>query len=157
VRELANGNVEIGIHIAAPALAIPRGSPLDAIARSRLSTVYMPGRKITMLPEAAIAAYTLAEGAARPALSLYVETTPDGTVVRERTEKNLVPVVANLRLDAISEAFAADLPSPDDQPWTRSLTVELAASLVASRGVNVQPRSVRGCEKCHGSKIGGPL
>ena len=38
-------------HIAAPALSISRGSPLDAIARARLSTVYMPGRKITMLPE----------------------------------------------------------------------------------------------------------
>ena len=54
VRPLANGNLEIGIHIAAPALAIPRGTPLDAVARSRLSTVYMPGRKITMLPDAVI-------------------------------------------------------------------------------------------------------
>jgi hypothetical protein len=54
VRALANGHHEIGIHIAAPALSIVRGSPLDAIARDRLSTVYMPGRKITMLPEAAI-------------------------------------------------------------------------------------------------------
>ena len=33
VRPLANGNLEIGIHIAAPALAIPRGTPLDAVAR----------------------------------------------------------------------------------------------------------------------------
>ena len=51
VRELRDGNVEIGIHIAAPALAIARGSPLDAVARARLSTVYMPGRKLTMLPD----------------------------------------------------------------------------------------------------------
>ena len=50
---------EIGIHIACPALAMPRGSALDAIARERLSTVYMPGRKLTMLPEAAVAAFTL--------------------------------------------------------------------------------------------------
>ncbi len=50
VRPLTNGNLEIGIHIAAPALSIARGSPLDAVARARLSTVYMPGRKITMLP-----------------------------------------------------------------------------------------------------------
>ncbi len=62
VRELANGHYEVGIHIAAPALAIPRGSPLDAVARERLSTVYMPGRKITMLPDAAIDAFTLAAG-----------------------------------------------------------------------------------------------
>ena len=59
---LPNGNVEIGIHIAAPALAMPRGSALDAIARARLSTVYMPGRKITMLPDDVVDAFTLAAG-----------------------------------------------------------------------------------------------
>ncbi len=74
VRELTNGNIEIGIHIACPALAIPRGSALDAIARERLSTVYMPGRKLTMLPEAAVAAFTLRQGTSAPALSLYIET-----------------------------------------------------------------------------------
>ena len=82
VRPLANGHFEIGIHIAAPALAIARGSTLDAIARARLSTVYMPGRKITMLPDAVLDAFTLAAGAARPALSLYVEAAPDGTPIR---------------------------------------------------------------------------
>ena len=73
VRELANGNYEVGIHIACPALAIPRDSALDRIARTRLSTVYMPGRKLTMLPDEAVAAFTLRAGAAPPALSLSIE------------------------------------------------------------------------------------
>src|SRR6202011_5610039 len=68
VRALPNGHLEIGIHIAAPALAIPRGSPLDAIARGRLSTVYMPGRKITMLPDDVIQRFTLAAGSEPAAL-----------------------------------------------------------------------------------------
>jgi exoribonuclease-2 len=38
----------------------------------------MPGRKLTMLPEAAVAAFTLKAGAAVPALSLYIETDPAG-------------------------------------------------------------------------------
>ena len=79
VRTLANGNLEIGIHIAAPALAIQRGSALDAIARTRLSTVYMPGRKLTMLPEPVIERFSLRQGSALPALTLYVETAADGT------------------------------------------------------------------------------
>ena len=62
VRALGNGHHEIGIHIAAPALSIARGSPLDAIARDRLSTVYMPGRKITMLPDAAITDFHAVRG-----------------------------------------------------------------------------------------------
>jgi exoribonuclease II len=54
--------VVLGIHIAAPALAIQPGDALDDVARERLSTVYMPGYKITMLPDAVVQAYTLAEG-----------------------------------------------------------------------------------------------
>ena len=138
VRELANGNYEVGIHIACPALAMPRDAPLDRIARTRLSTVYMPGRKLTMLPDEAVAAFTLKAGAAPPALSLTIEITPDGVPVRHATRVERVPVAANLRLDAITDAFAQDLPSPDDPPWTHELRVlwKLAQHLAAQRGKN---------------------
>ncbi len=136
VRELPNGNWEVGIHIACPALAMPRGGALDRIARTRLSTVYMPGRKLTMLPDAAIAAFTLHEGAVQPALSLIVEVAPDGAPVREETRVQRVPIAANLRLDAVPVAFANDLPSPADPPWTPELRVlwKLARHLSARRG-----------------------
>ncbi len=136
MRELANGNVEIGIHIACPALAMPRGSALDAIARERLSTVYMPGRKLTMLPEAAVAAFTLKAGAEVPALSLYIETDPTGAPVAHATRLNLVPVAANLNLATLSDAFANPLPSPDDPPWTHEMRAlwKLAQHLSARRG-----------------------
>jgi len=142
VRELPNGHLEIGIHIAAPALAIARGSPLDRVARERLSTVYMPGRKITMLPDAAIEAFTLAAGGERPALSLYVETTHAGVPLRHETRVDAVPVAANLRLDEPGEAFANDLPSPADPPWTGELRAlwKLASHLARSRGKADIPR-----------------
>ncbi len=138
VRELANGNVEIGIHIAAPALSIARGSALDAIARERLSTVYMPGRKLTMLPEAAVEAFTLSAGSERPALSLYVETSAAGEPLRSHTRIDRVPVAANLRLDEVGEAFANELPSPDDPQWTTEFRAlwKLARHLGALRGKN---------------------
>lgn len=135
VRALPNGNMEIGIHIAAPALVIARGTALDAIARSRLSTVYMPGRKITMLPESVIQRFTLAAGAQPAALSLYVETTHDGAVVRQSTRAERVPIAANLRLDKISECFAADA-SPSDPEWSDELRMlwRLARTLEEARG-----------------------
>jgi exoribonuclease II len=138
VRELPGGNYEVGIHIACPALAMPRGSPLDRIARSRLSTVYMPGRKLTMLPDAAVEAFTLKEGATQPALSLLLEVTPDGAPVRHETKVQRVPVAANLRLDAIGNHFANDLPAPADPPWTQEMRVlwKLAQHLSAQRGKN---------------------
>lgn len=141
VRPLANGHLEIGIHIAAPALAIPRGSPLDAIARSRLSTVYMPGRKITMLPEAVIERFTLCGGATPPTLSLYVETAADGAPLTHVTRFERVAVAANLRLDAIGEGFAqpAALGEPE---WTEELRAawRLAQKLEAARGKPETPR-----------------
>jgi exoribonuclease-2 len=136
VRELPDGSVEVGIHIAAPALAMAKGSRLDAIARERLSTVYMPGRKLTMLPEPVVEAFTLKAGTARPALSLYVVTTHAGEPIRVETRVNAVDVAANLRLDEVGEAFANDLPSPSDLPWSGELRAlwKLARHLAAQRG-----------------------
>jgi exoribonuclease-2 len=136
VSELPDGQTRIGIHIAAPALGIVPGNALDAIARDRLSTVYMPGRKITMLPEDVVGAFTLLAGADRPALSLYVDVTHDGVPVRQETRVERVPVAANLHLSGVSDAFANALPAPDDPPWTAELRVlwKLASHLAAERG-----------------------
>jgi len=137
VRELPGGNLEIGIHIACPALAIPRGRPLDAIARARLSTVYMPGRKITMLPDTVVSAFTLRAGTTPPALSLYIESTPDGIPVGHTTRLERVPMAANLRLDAVDESFASDTQSLTN-PWGAPLRQlwRLASRLGAARGKN---------------------
>ncbi len=100
-----DGNVCIGIHIAAPALAIRPDDVIDKIARARMSTVYMPGDKITMLPDHIVAAFTLAEGTTCPALSLYATLNPlDWSVLKLETRAELVPIARNLRhndLDAM--------------------------------------------------------
>ena len=78
------------------------GSPLDGVARNRYSTVYMPGYKLTMLPDDVVQSYTLAEGRDCPAVSLYVtldETTL--TVKRSETRLERVPIKANLRHDQL--------------------------------------------------------
>jgi exoribonuclease-2 len=141
VRPLDRGRLEIGIHIAAPALAIPRGHRLDEIARARLSTVYMPGRKITMLPDPVIERFTLAAGTTPPALSLYIETDAGGTPLKFSTRVERVAVDANLRLDALDERFAAPAES-GEPPWTDKLRAlwRLAHALEAARGKPEIPR-----------------
>jgi len=113
VRGLGTGQVTLGIHIAAPGLAIAPGGDLDKLGRARLSTVYMPGYKITMLPDSVVQIYTLDEGRANPAVSLYCtidEATLEITATETRLER--VPVVANLRHDQldhiVTEAWLAD-------------------------------------------------
>jgi exoribonuclease-2 len=106
--------VKVGIHIAAPALGIQRNDALDMIARGRMSTVYMPGDKITMLPDELVEIYTLGEGQTRPAVSLYVTVnTEDWSIVSTETKVEAVPMSANLRhnqLDALvtEENLASD-------------------------------------------------
>ena len=113
VQGLGSGTVTLGIHIAAPGLAIVPGTPLDQLGRNRLSTVYMPGYKITMLPDEVVQIYTLDEGRANPAVSLYV-TINEATLEITATETKLerVPVVANLRHDQldhiVTEAWLSD-------------------------------------------------
>jgi exoribonuclease-2 len=142
VRDVGDGTREIGIHIACPALAIARGTPLDAIARERLSTVYMPGRKITMLPDACVEAFTLAEARTPPALSLYVHAAADGTPLGERSALERVPVAANLRLDTLGEAFASDEATASEPAWTAELRAlwKLATRLGEARGKPDIPR-----------------
>jgi exoribonuclease-2 len=105
VTRLANGNTRVGIHIAAPALGVPAGGELDEVARARLSTVYFPGGKITMLPDALIDRYTLAAGRECPALSLYTELTPGDDVVAIETRVERVRIAENLRHEALEPAF----------------------------------------------------
>jgi exoribonuclease-2 len=142
---LGTGTVTVGIHIAAPGLALTPGSAIDQLGRARLSTVYMPGYKITMLPDSVVQAYTLIEGRACPAVSLYVTFSED-TLEVQHTETRLerVNILANLRHDQLDqtitrewlEADTADTPS--DLPVDRATLAffwRLAQTLKARREV----------------------
>jgi exoribonuclease-2 len=109
VVELDNGNLRVGIHIAAPALAIKRDDAIDVMARKRLSTVYMPGDKITMLPNALVQAYTLAAGKTCPALSLYATLDPvEWKVIGMETRAEAVPIAANLRHNDLDDVVTEE-------------------------------------------------
>jgi exoribonuclease-2 len=108
VQGLGTGTVTVGIHIAAPALARDLVDRRAGLQRQRLSTVYMPGYKITMLPDEVVQAYTLLEGRDCPAVSLYVvfdEATLE--VKSSQTKLERVPIVANLRHDQLDTVVTA--------------------------------------------------
>ena len=107
VMPLPAGRWRIGVHIAAPALGIAPDSEIDQAARDRLSTVYFPGGKITMLSEAVIERFTLAEGHVCPALSFYIDTSADFAVAAESTRVERVKIAANLRHDSLEPLFNA--------------------------------------------------
>ncbi|GGX21799.1 RNB domain-containing ribonuclease [Undibacterium macrobrachii] len=105
ITHIDDHTVKVGIHIAAPALGIQRNDAVDLMARARMSTVYMPGDKITMMPDSLVDIYTLGEGQTRPAVSLYVTVNmSDWSILSTETKVEAVPIAANLRhneLDAL--------------------------------------------------------
>ncbi|MEQ1806990.1 MAG: RNB domain-containing ribonuclease, partial [Burkholderiaceae bacterium] len=109
VTGLGTGTVSFGIHIAAPALAFAPDSAVDKLARERMSTVYMPGYKLTMLPDAVVQAYTLIEGRDCPAVSLYL-TLDEATLQVRSSETRLerVPIASNLRHDELDRVITAE-------------------------------------------------
>lgn len=135
------GGARVGIHIACPALGIAPGSQLDEIARNRLSTVYFPGDKITMLPEAVIRHYTLVEGQHCPALSLYLDVATDFSITHSETRLEAVRIAANLRHENLDALFNEDtIGAGGDYPYKRELEWlwGLAATLEAARGATNQ-------------------
>ncbi|MDN5882796.1 MAG: RNB domain-containing ribonuclease, partial [Nitrosospira sp.] len=138
VTPLTLGSFRIGIHIAVPALGIAPGSLLDTLAARRLSTVYIPGNKITMLPEAVIQHYTLGEERLCPAVSMYLDVADDFTVIATNSRIERVQIAANLRHGALEAHFnESTLARGDlDHPFAKELLVlwNFARKLEAFRG-----------------------
>ena len=128
VSALAGGGWRIGIHIAAPGLALAHDSPWDLVARQRMSSVYMPGDKITMLPESLVARYSLDAGSAMPALSLYLDIDPTGRdILASHSRIERVPIAANLRhevhSESVTEQALADDAAAAQLPFGSALAV----------------------------------
>lgn len=141
VQGLGSDTITFGVHIAAPALAFAPGSPPDQLARGRWSTVYMPGHKLTMLPDELVAAYTLEAGRDCPAVSVYFRI-DSGTLAIQGAETKLerVRIATNLRhdqLDAvITEAtLAGEAPAPYEFAEELAFAFRLAKHLKAAREV----------------------
>lgn len=151
VQGLGSGTVTVGVHIAAPGLAFAPGSPLDQVARARMSTVYMPGYKITMLPDAVVQSYTLLEGGDRPAVSLYARF-DEATLELQGTETKIerVPIVANLRHDrldgVITQAWLEDaaVQSADTPDVVNTLRAPLSFLFRLAKQLKAQREVVRG-------------
>jgi exoribonuclease II len=144
VQGLGTGQVVFGVHIAAPGLAITPESALDKVARERLSTVYMPGWKITMLPDDVVQAFTLAEGRDCPALSLYV-TLDEATleIIGHSTKLERVSIAANLRHDQLDAVVTEDSLT-GAAPASYAFATELAFAFRLARELKARREVVRG-------------
>ncbi len=133
VQNLPDGGRRIGIHIAAPALAVQPGDAMEKIIFQRQSTAYFPGGKITMLPDEWVAAFSLDEGKTQPAVSIYFDVDAEWRVGKPECKIERVAITDNLRIQTIEPHFNREtgleggnaFPHHDDLAWFYRLAVEL--------------------------------
>lgn len=131
--EKINDGWKIGIHISAPSL----NKELLAIASSRISTVYYPGHKITMLPEQIISHYSLDQGKELPVVSIYFTIDNQMIVVSHESKLELVKVSDNLRTETLEQYFNTENLSIDHgYPYESELKLlhKFALALEEKRG-----------------------
>jgi len=144
VQGLGTGTVTFGVHIAAPGLAIQPDSAVDKVARDRLSTVYMPGWKLTMLPDEVVQAYTLIEGRDCPAVCIYFTMDEATFEIKAReTKLERVHIAANLRHDKL-DGIVTDTTLSGDAPADYLFAPELAFTWRLAKHLKAQREVVRG-------------
>ncbi|NWG00468.1 MAG: ribonuclease R [Thermoanaerobaculaceae bacterium] len=117
------GAIEVFVHIADVSHYVPAGSHLDAAARERGTSVYLPGRCVPMLPERlSNDLCSLLPGADRLAFTVRFLVTPDGGVERYRAERS---VFCSRRRCTYTEVFSW----LEGGAWPRDLPADVRRSL----------------------------
>jgi exoribonuclease R len=153
-RTLANGNVEIGVHIADVSFFVPAGSLLDQEAARRGTSVYLVDRRLDMLPSILSSDLcSLRGGCDRLCVSVLWEFAPSGQVVATwfgRTAIYNSFALSYEEAQLIFDTIGGTQPVPNlpDTHPNFHLTLEerygsaLRSSLTPAERVNLYPRIV---------------
>lgn len=118
-RELDNGNLEVGVHIADVSHFIRPGTAIDKEAANRGTTVYLADKRIDMVPELLSSNLcSLRGGEERLAFSTLWEMTPDANIVSTRFVKSVIR--SRVALTYAEAQMRIDEPKRSD-PVTESL------------------------------------
>ncbi len=103
------GGGVLGVHITDVAALIPTDGALEAEARARASSIYMPDLRVPMLPPVlSEGVLSLKEGEQRPAVSTLVELDAEGRVINWRITRSVIQVKKRLVYEDVDEMFASD-------------------------------------------------
>jgi len=91
------GHWHLGVHIADVAHLVAPGGPLDAEAKKRGNSVYLPGRVLPMLPEIlSNGLASLQSGKVRYVKSVFIEFTADGIPLHTEFSRSAIKVSRRL-------------------------------------------------------------
>lgn len=122
VEELGDGRVRIGVHIADPSARIPADSAVDADARSRGTSIYLPTGVFPMFP-ALLSHHELGliQDELRPAMSALFEFGADGRLLDTKLAASIVRVDRRQTYQAADEFLSRAQASGEDAAIIRAL------------------------------------
>ncbi len=98
LRQVENGEWELGVHIADVSYFVPPGSPLDEEAKKRGNSTYFPGHVIPMLPEIlSNGVCSLQEGVPRLCKSAFIRYDDKANPVSTRFANTIIKSAKRLR------------------------------------------------------------
>ena len=117
LEKLDNGHWLLGVHIADVSHFVRPGGALDREARQRANSVYLPDRVIPMLPEIiSNALASLQPGKVRYAKSVFLEYTPEGTLIDVEICRSAIRSSRRFTYEEVDECFQ------HPQKWQRRLS-----------------------------------
>ena len=109
LKPLANGRVQLGVHIADVSHYVTPDSPLDAEAYRRGTSVYYPGHVVPMLPFAlSDGLCSLVPGEDRLAFSVFLEIGPDGRCLGAEFTKSVICSKARMTYNNVNKILDGD-------------------------------------------------
>jgi ribonuclease R len=123
VRELGDGEIEVGIHIADVSFYVKRGSAVDREGSERATSVYLVDRVVPMLPEAlSNSICSLVPDEDRLVVSVLIRVGSDGQVRDSRIVRGVIRSAHRLSYEqAQTRLESADPGKLEEDPLTRSL------------------------------------
>ncbi|HXS83919.1 MAG TPA: VacB/RNase II family 3'-5' exoribonuclease [Methylomirabilota bacterium] len=134
VRALGGGHHEVGVHIADVSWYVRPGSALDAEARARGTSCYLPGGVVPMLPERLSGDLcSLREGADRLALSVFATLDESGRLHGYRFAATVIRSRAKLSYEQVQAELDGDEPLAPALQEPLATLMKLARQLRARR------------------------
>lgn len=158
LRALDGGRFEVGIHIADVSHYVREGGALDAEARERGTSCYLPDGVVPMLPERLSADLcSLREGADRLALSVFATLDSRGALHQYRFAETVVRSRAGLAYERVEEALRGRAPLPPDLQAPCAALAELSRALrrrrLAVGALSLESTEVKAVVDAHGAPL----
>lgn len=129
LRQLDNGNYEVGVHIADVSHYVTPGSDADTQARERTTSVYLVGETIHMLPAALSEdKCSLVAGTERLTFSVIFELTPQAKIVQRRFTKSTILVDKRFTYRQAQDTIDNPMVQGSPRPYAEMLQILMGLS-----------------------------